>query len=70
MAQNQDFLGGMARLNAIFERLGGKVEADRQQTADRGEVVCIRCEEWPCICGDPEFEAFVSEELRKAEEHD
>lgn len=41
---------------------------DEQQDIDRKEISCARCEEWPCVCGTPEFESWVSAELRKAEE--
>ncbi|MBA0083940.1 MAG: hypothetical protein HRJ53_02995 [Acidobacteria bacterium Pan2503] len=61
--EQKDLLGGMARLAAIFERLGGA-------RRDRQEIECGVCESWPCICGDPDFEAHNVEELRKAEERD
>ena len=37
-------------------------------TNDRKEIACNRCGYWPCVCGEPEFEAWVSEELKKAED--
>ena len=43
---------------------------EREQDADRKEVECIRCNEWPCVCGDVGFESWNSAELRKAEERD
>lgn len=41
---------------------------NEQQDIDRKEISCARCEQWPCVCGEPDFEAWVSAELRKAEE--
>jgi hypothetical protein len=55
---------GLARLNAVLRRL------DQQITRDRAEIECERCGYWPCVCGDPEFESFVSAELDKSQEVD
>jgi hypothetical protein len=76
------FFAGMARLNDVFERVmetrctcenNGDLCAfcearEAEQTADRPEIECARCEEFPCLCGDVDFESFNSAELRKAEE--
>jgi hypothetical protein len=61
------FITGMARLAAIIARLSWD---SRAAEIDRREIECERCNEWPCVCGTPEFESFVSAELRKAEEID
>lgn len=39
-----------------------------EQDQDRQELDCECCGEWPCICGDPEFESWIIRELNKAEE--
>jgi hypothetical protein len=72
----------MRRLDAIFRRaletrctcenngdLCSFCEArEAEQTADRPEIECARCEEFPCLCGDVAFEHENSMNLRKAEE--
>jgi hypothetical protein len=37
---------------------------------DLAEIECERCGYWPCVCGDPEFETALSQDLSKAEEVD
>jgi hypothetical protein len=57
--EGNTYTGAMARLAAIFDRVlarSVKVEC------------CERCGYQDCVCGDPEFEAFVSQELDAAEQ--
>jgi hypothetical protein len=58
------FAEGMARLAAVFAFL------EKEITRDRKEIECERCGYWPCVCGDPEFEAWSSAELDRAAEVD
>jgi hypothetical protein len=37
---------------------------------DRQELDCERCGYWPCVCGEPEFETWVTQEQLKSEEVD
>jgi len=58
---DQTFTGGMARLAAIFDRL----------LKPRPVVeVCDRCGYDSCVCGDPDFELFVSQELDAEEDRE
>ena len=61
------FIQGMARLAAIFDRIGRDVT---QEKVDREEIACERCGYWPCVCGDPDFEIELSNELNRAAEVD
>jgi hypothetical protein len=44
------------------------VEAHNRIAVDRKELECQRCTEWPCICGNTDFEAENNMALRQAEE--
>ena len=44
------------------------VEARHRVAVDRKELECQRCTEWPCICGNTNFEADNNMALRQAEE--
>ena len=74
MEGDKTFMGGMTRLNAILGRIldGAETLAEFRaaEDSDRKEVQCIRCREWPCVCGDPEFESANSIELNQAEGRD
>ena len=48
MEGDKTLAGGMVRLNAIFERI--LHEHLGEQAADRKEIECICCREWPCVC--------------------
>lgn len=66
------FAEGLAALAAAL------VKADKALTIeqfeayeeDRAEIACERCAYWPCVCGDPEFETELSQELNRAQEVD
>jgi hypothetical protein len=59
--------GRKVRSLAIRESWEKENEMNEQDT-DRKELDCERCGEWPCICGDRDFEAANIAELNKAEE--
>ena len=44
------------------------VEARNRIAVGRHELECQRCEVWPCVCGDTNFEADNNLALRQAEE--
>jgi len=44
------------------------IEARHRIAVDRQELECERCEVWPCVCGDTNFEADNNLALRQAEE--
>ena len=71
MEEKKTFVSGMARLNAVLGRILDAAETLAEfraaEDSDRKEIECIRCREWPCVCGEPEFESWVSQELRRAE---
>ena len=58
MEQKKTFASGTARLNAIFAQILEQVfnEPRQSEDADREEISCERCNEWPCVCGEPEAE--------------
>jgi len=44
------------------------IEARHRIAVGRHELECQRCEVWPCVCGDTNFEADNNLALRQAEE--
>lgn len=51
---------GMAAMKVVLDRLNDML-------TDREEIACDRCDEWPCLCGDPDFEQDLQARLQRAE---
>lgn len=57
--EKKTFMEGAKKLQNVL---------DRFIRAHEEHATCERCSFDSCVCGTPEFESFVSEELNRAEE--
>ena len=68
------FAEGLTALATVLGKLESEIAhksfEEFEQEEDRAEIACERCAYWPCICGDPEFEQWNTEELNRAQEVD